>query len=126
MSLEKPKTKLIIYPEGENFNTIPQRWLKENNILRTKLAQMTRIRKNPQWVGNSQNNAREIAWELQQNIQQIIKERRALEKRSDLCQRITRGVRRWLPCGNYSQVDNNKRIARKTRKVSKLRKQIKN
>ena len=126
MSLEKPKTKLIIYPEGEKFNTIPQSWLNENSILRTKLAQMTRIRKNPKWVSNSRNNARNMEWELQQNIQQIIKERRALEKRSGLCQRVTRGVRRWLPCGNYSQVDNNKRIARKTRKISKSRKQMKN
>ena len=121
--LEKSKRKIIIYPEGNNINNIPQSWLNENSTLRIKLAQMTRLRRNPTWGNtNSGNDPRNMAWELQQNIKQIIKKKRDLEKRSSLCQKITRGVSRWLPCGNYTKVNHNERNTRKTRKVRKVRK----
>jgi len=121
--LEKPKRKIIIYPEGNNINNIPQSWLNENNTLRIKLAQMTRLRRNPNWGStNSGNDPRNMAWELQQNIKQIIKKKRNLEKRSSLCQKITRGVSRWLPCSNYTKVNYNERKARKTRKIRKAKK----
>jgi hypothetical protein len=120
---KKPKRKIIIYPESNNINNIPQSWLNENNTLRIKLAQMTRLRRNPSWgATNSENDPRNMAYELQENIKKIIKERRNLEKRSSLCQRITRGVSRWLPCGDYNKLDHNERMARKARNGRKTRK----
>jgi hypothetical protein len=121
--LEKSKRKIIIYPEGNNIKTIPQNWLNKNNTLRAKVAQLQRLRKNPQWgVVDLGNDPHEMANDLEQNIKQIIKKKRDLEKRSSLCQKITRGVSRWLPCGNYTKVNHNERNTRKTRKVRKVRK----
>lgn len=104
--------------ESESINTIPQNWLNKNNTLRAKVAQMKRLRRNPQWgIVNLGNDPHKMANDLEQNIKQIIKRKRDLRKRSNLCQRITQGVRRWLPCGDYSKVNNDARNSRKTRKI---------
>jgi hypothetical protein len=103
--------------ESNIIKTIPQNWLNKNNTLRAKVAQLQRLRKNPQWgVVDLGNDPHEMANDLEQNIKQIIK-----RKRSNLCQRITQGVRRWLPCSDYSKVNHDERKKRKTRKTRKIR-----
>jgi hypothetical protein len=103
--------------ESNIIKTIPQNWLNKNNTLRAKVAQLQRLRKNPQWgVVDLGNDPHEMANDLEQNIKQIIK-----RKHSSLCQRITQGVRRWLPCGDYSKVNPNERKKRKTRKIRRVK-----
>ena len=111
--------------ESNIINTIPQNWLNKNNTLRAKVAQMKRLRRNPQWgIVNLGNDPDKMAKDLEQNIKQIIKRKRNLGKRSSLCQRITQGVRRWLPCGDYNKVNNDARNSRKTRKIRRLKSHV--
>jgi len=114
--------KTFFYPTGD-FNSIPEKWLIDDD-LRVKLAQMERLETNPNWaIINSVNNIDNMKNALERNIKELIQRKRSLGKRQpSLCSKITRGVRRWFPCG-YSRQYNNNYNKRKTRKV---RKQIKN
>uniref|UniRef100_A0A6C0BI80 Uncharacterized protein n=1 Tax=viral metagenome TaxID=1070528 RepID=A0A6C0BI80_9ZZZZ len=118
--------KVFFYPRGD-FNSIPEKWLKDDD-LRVKLAQMERLKTNPNWaIVNSENNIANMKYTLERNIKELIQRKRSLGKRqSSLCGKITRGARRWLPCGSYSEVDHNERKTRKIRKNRKQKKQMKN
>jgi hypothetical protein len=117
--------KTFFYPTGD-FNSIPEKWLKDDD-LRVKLAQMERLETNPNWaIINSENNIDNMKNMLERNIKELIQRKRSLGKRQpSLCTKITRGVRRWFPCG-YSRQYNNIYNKRKTRKTRKQRQQIKN
>jgi hypothetical protein len=118
--------KTFFYPTG-NSNSIPEKWLKDDD-LRVKLAQMERLETNPNWaIINSENNIVNMKYTLERNIKELIQRKRSLGKRQkSLCGKITRGVSRWLPCRNYSQINHNERKRRKVRKTRKQRKQMKN
>ena len=118
--------KVFFYPRGDS-NSIPVKWLNDDD-LRIKLAQMKRLETNPNWaIINSENNIANMKYTLEKNIKELIKRKRSLEKRqASLCGRITRGVRRWLPCSNYSQINHNNRKTRKVRTTRKQRQTIKN